>query len=162
MMELRIALPKDHAAIHTLVLETFDAPEEAALVTALRNKNEIADEWVAVAQEVVIGHLALSHMDAPAGALALAPVSVRPTAQKQGVASALIKAALAKAKSDGWTCAVVLGDPDYYSRFGFDVGRAANFETPYPNAYTGIIVFDAPKFAILPKKLIYPATFDGV
>lgn len=161
-MELRIANQKDHAAIDTLVLAAFEAPEEAGLVKALRGKGEIIYEWVALSGDKITGHLVLSRMEAPPNTLALAPVSVTPEAQNQGIGSALINAALAQAKADGWVCAVVLGDPAYYGRFGFDVAVAQDFKTPYPVEYTGIAVFKPDQFAKLPRALNYPATFDGI
>jgi putative acetyltransferase len=29
----------------------------------------------------------------------------------------------------------LLGEPDYYARFGFDVAATGKFETPFPKAY---------------------------
>jgi len=79
----------------------------------------------------IVGHVLLSRMDAPFRALALAPVSVIPTRQRSGVGSALIKEAANRARGEGWAAIFVLGDPNYYKRFGFDRQAAAGFTSPY-------------------------------
>lgn len=51
--------------------------------------------------------------------LLLGPVAVHPTAQGEGLGGALIRDALAQARSDGWERVILVGDAPYYSRFGF-------------------------------------------
>ncbi len=65
----------------------------------------------------------------------LAPVSVTPERQKQGTGSKLIRESLEHARSDGWKAVFLVGEPEYYDRFGFRVSAAAKFETEYPKAY---------------------------
>jgi len=36
-----------------------------------------------------------------------------------------------RARSEGWPAIFVLGDPNYYERFGFDRKAAAGFMSPY-------------------------------
>lgn len=50
----------------------------------------------------------------------LAPVGVRPENQNEGVGSLLIQHGLAKCRDAGVDAVVVLGDPAYYSQFGFE------------------------------------------
>ena len=49
----------------------------------------------------------------------LGPVAVAPRDQGHGVGSALIRAGLAELAERGAAGCVVLGEPDYYGRFGF-------------------------------------------
>jgi putative acetyltransferase len=49
----------------------------------------------------------------------MAPVSVSPACQRQGIGGRLIQRALAEMKNLGAEGVVVLGDPGYYTRFGF-------------------------------------------
>ncbi len=49
----------------------------------------------------------------------LGPVSVVPAYQQQGVGKALIQQSLQQLKQLGAAGCVVLGDPAYYSKFGF-------------------------------------------
>ncbi len=73
----------------------------------------------------------LSKMEAPFPALALAPVSVIPARQREGIGTALIERAVNRARSEGWAAIFVMGDPKYYERFGFNSEAAAGFVTPY-------------------------------
>jgi len=65
----------------------------------------------------------------------LAPLAVRPEFQAKGVGSVLVRHGLKRLKSDGYDLVVVLGDPDYYSRFGFTPLLASQLKTPYDGPY---------------------------
>ena len=64
-------------------------------------------------------------------ALALAPMSVRPDRQRQGIGSALVRAALERARQQGWQAVIVLGHPGYYPRFGFSAALARPLASPF-------------------------------
>ena len=51
--------------------------------------------------------------------LLLGPLGVHPTRQGEGLGEILISTALKKAKKLGWLRIVLVGDIDYYGRFGF-------------------------------------------
>ena len=67
-----------------------------------------------------VDHIAASPVtfDSTEGWFGLGPVSVSPDQQGNGIGSALIKAALNQLKQAGAAGTVVLGEPDYYCRFG--------------------------------------------
>lgn len=67
-----------------------------------------------------VGHIAASPVTfgSTEGWFGLGPVSVLPDQQGNGISSALIKAALNQLKQAGAAGAVVLGEPEYYCRFG--------------------------------------------
>ena len=125
----------DIDAIHRVVADAFGQSDEAGLVDALRNASDSAISVVAEDDGEIIGHVLLSRLEAPFRALALAPVSVTPDRQRSGVGSALVRAALQRAREDGWDAAFVLGDPAYYGRFGFSVETARGFGSPYAGAH---------------------------
>ncbi|GGE33574.1 N-acetyltransferase [Primorskyibacter flagellatus] len=52
-------------------------------------------------------------------ALLLGPVAVHPTHQGEGLGALLIAESLNKAQGSGWDRVMLVGDPPYYSRFGF-------------------------------------------
>lgn len=52
--------------------------------------------------------------------LLLSPVSVAFDYKNQGVGSALIRESLRLAKEMSYMAVFLIGDPDYYSRFGFN------------------------------------------
>jgi putative acetyltransferase len=49
----------------------------------------------------------------------MAPVSVCPTLQRQGIGSALIRAGIDRLRGEGAHGVAVVGNPAYYERFGF-------------------------------------------
>jgi len=124
---IRPALPDDASAISAVLTAAFPTDAESRLVTALRIAGDAVIELVAEAPDgTILGHILLTPMTVGAQhALALAPLSVVPSAQRQGLGTALVRAALdlARARPEAWC--LVLGDPAYYSRFGFTAEAAA-------------------------------------
>jgi len=55
-----------------------------------------------------------------APALLLGPVAVHPTRQGEGLGALLIQSSLEKAGKLGWARVMLVGDPPYYARFGFE------------------------------------------
>ncbi len=94
---------------------------EQDIVARLRDENVLTVSLVAEKDNQVVGHIATSPVtfDSTEGWFDLGPVSVLPDQQGIGIGSALIKSALNQLKKVGAAGAVVLGDPEFYSRFGF-------------------------------------------
>ncbi|MBF9234899.1 GNAT family N-acetyltransferase [Microvirga alba] len=120
-----------HIAVRLLHVEAFPSPAEADLVDQLRRDGDASISLVAIAEGRVVGHVMFSRMKAAFRALGLAPVAVAVDKRMQGVAAALIEEGIKRAKADGCEGIFVLGDPDYYRRFGFSAGAAAAFESPF-------------------------------
>ena len=68
-----------------------------------------------------------------APALALAPLSVRPDRQDQGVGSALMHAVLGAADALGEPLVALLGSASYYPRFGFRLAGEYQVVPPQPD-----------------------------
>ena len=134
-MILRDETPADFAAIAALLEAAFPGPGEAGLVEALRAAGDLRLSLVAETDGAVLGYAGFSVMRAPFPALALAPVAVRPDRQGRGIGAALIIEGLRRAAAAGWRGVFVLGDPAYYQRFGFEIGQAAGFASPYAGAH---------------------------
>ncbi|GAB4173453.1 MAG: N-acetyltransferase [Thalassobaculales bacterium] len=129
---IRDELPGDHEPVRRLLLDCFPGPQEAGLVAQLRDDGDAVVGLVATAGAAgVVGHVMLSVMQAPFRALALAPVAVAAPWRRQGIATRLIDAAIGRAGREGWQAIFVLGNPDFYGRFGFTVEMAAGFASPY-------------------------------
>jgi putative acetyltransferase len=121
----------DIPAIRELVTAAFGRAVEADLVDRLRADGDAVISLVATEGGGLVGHLLLSRMMAPVRALGLAPVSVLPARQGVAIGSKLIGAGVARAAQAGWEAVFVLGDPAFYSRFGFDAELARGFQSQY-------------------------------
>src|SRR5688572_7730935 len=142
-MLIRRETPADIAAIHAVTKAAFTkpnqpAPVEADLVDWLR-----ADEgWipalsmVAVIDGEIAGHVVCTRawiaplQASESTALGLGPLSVHPVHQRRGVGLALMHAVLGAADALGESLVALLGNPDYYSRFGFGPAAALGIEAP--------------------------------
>jgi putative acetyltransferase len=118
---IRPEQPDDRTAIHAVHAASFPTSLEARLVDALRDAGRLRISLVATVDGEIVGHLAFSPV-ALTGAddgLGLAPLAVLPGSQKRGIAAELIRAGLGACQQAGAGFVVVLGEPGYYSRFGF-------------------------------------------
>jgi putative acetyltransferase len=130
-MIVRSEAPDDVAAIRIVEEIAFGRSVEAQLVDDLRAAGDSVFSLVAVDDETVVGHALFSRMKAPFPALALGPVAVLPEYRRTGFGSRLIRQGIARSEAAGWLGIFVLGDPAFYRRFGFDVGKASGFISPY-------------------------------
>jgi putative acetyltransferase len=130
-MIVRFEAPRDVAAILIVQEVAFGRPAEAQLVDDLRAAGDAIFSLVAVDDGTVVGHVLFSRMKAPFPALAFAPVAVLPEYRRTGFASRLIREGIARSEAAGWSGIFVLGDTAFYRRFGFDVGKASGFISPY-------------------------------
>jgi putative acetyltransferase len=128
----------DAAAIRAVHLAAFATSAEADLVDALRADAAFLPHLSLVAlaaptsRAPVIGHVLFTRLQVGgAAALALAPLAVTPTSHGRGVGTALTRAGLSRAADSGELLVVVVGDPGYYSRFGFRPAAELGVRTPY-------------------------------
>jgi putative acetyltransferase len=135
MLHVRDESPGDWQNVYQVVSSAFGQSTEAELVRELREAGDSVVSLVADEDGQIVGHVLLSRMDAPFPALALAPLSVIPTRQRNGIGSALVTRALSSVRGKGWAAIFVLGDPKYYERFGFDTEAAAGFTSPYAGSH---------------------------
>lgn len=140
-MGVRYARADDHAAIDEVVSLAFGRADEVALVRRLRAGEDRLFELVAEEDGQIVGHIFFSRLwaDSPQLFAALAPLAVRPHLQRSGVGSRLVKASLECAKEFGCHGLLVLGDPDYYGRFGFSAQAASLVRAPF----SGLAAFQA-------------------
>lgn len=131
-MHIRNELPSDAEAIDAVTVAAFRQAVHAShteqfIVRALRNAGQLAVSIVAEDHGSIVGHVAVSPVTGsgiPSGWYGLGPVSVLPARQRQGVGSLLVERALARLRGLGGAGCVVLGDPAYYGRFGFEVASS--------------------------------------
>ena len=159
---------EDAAAIRRVHVSAFPTAAEADLVERLRSGGKAVIELVAVDGDSLVGHILFSPvaLEPLAGAvgLGLAPVAVMPDHEKHGVGRRLIQNGLAACHQWGAGFVVVIGDPAYYNRFGFEPAakHGLRSEIQAGDAFMvfklesgalpppGTIVKYAPEFAALP------------
>ena len=130
MIEIRNERPEKSPAIQQVHTKAFGGSAEAKLVRLITERKKALISLVAVSDESVVGHILFSRVtidNAPAAfnGVGLAPLAVLPKLQRRGIGSKLIREGLERCKQAGYDAVVVLGDPAYYSRFGFV--RATDF-----------------------------------
>ena len=104
----------------------FSKHDEQDLVVRLRESNAFVPE-LSLVTEVhgkIVGHVLFTKALIRDGltehvTLVLAPLSVLPSFQGQGIGSRLIEEGHKAARKLGFTSSLLVGHPSYYSRFGY-------------------------------------------
>jgi putative acetyltransferase len=127
-VEVRATTLDDRDAVLDVVRGAF-APsargddEEAQIVAQTWELDAVPDGLDLVADDggAIVGHvMAARGRLAGKDALGIAPLCVSPAHQRQGIGSALMNEIIDRAELAGWPFLVLLGDPAYYGRFGFE------------------------------------------
>jgi len=127
----------DRLGIRHVNEAAFGTSDEADLVDLLRADGFVLFSAVAQVDDQIAGHILFSRMtvETPTGAVpaaALAPLSVMPACQRQGLGSRLIAYGLKRVRDLGERIVIVVGHPAYYPRFGFSSERARPLDHPFP------------------------------
>lgn len=148
-MNIRIANKQDFKDIYNLVEEAFKTAQvsdgnEQNFVLKLRQRTTYipALEFVAEEHGKIIGHIMLTKqpVNLTKGALnavLVAPLCVDFNYRNQGIGSKLMNYGLKKAKESGYDTAFLIGNPEYYKKFGFNSVSKYNLKnmTTIPNEY---------------------------
>ena len=160
----------DYNTVYQIIKSAFENAEhsdgnEQELVAALRNSNAFVPKLslVAIYDDSIVGHILFTKVTVNRKVvLALAPLSVLPAYQRQGIGQALIAEGHKIAQELGYEYSIVLGHPQYYPKAGYCpaslFGIKAPFEVPNDNfmaiklkptaePLNGIVEFD-PAFGI--------------
>lgn len=95
---------------------------ENFVIHALRKTNALTVSLVAEVDGKVAGHIAFSPAtisDGSTGWYGVGPLSVLPELQRKGIGKALVYEGLDRLKAIGANGGLLVGEPDYYKRFGF-------------------------------------------
>ncbi len=138
----------DEATIHALTEAAFREMEfsegdEHHLVDGLRRDGDLALSLVAEDAERIVGHIAFSRVTISDGSpdwYGLGPVSVWPELHRRGIGSALIRRGIADLMVRGSHGVVLLGDPGYYSRFGFVHEPQLRYPGPPPEYFQCLLL----------------------
>lgn len=138
----------DIQAIFDLTQKAFNDAEHSShteqfIVNALRESKQLTVSLVAETQGKVIGHIAFSPVSISDGTTnwyGLGPISVLPEYQGKGIGSKLMKEGLNRIKTLNAKGCVLLGDPNYYGKFGFKTDTRLILEG-VPAEYFQILAF---------------------
>jgi putative acetyltransferase len=138
-------------------------PGEATLVSWLRDDAGWIPELSLVATEddQVVGHVLATraHVD-DRPALGLGPLSVLPQRQRSGVGTALMHAVLGAADALGEPLVALLGNPAYYSRFGFVPAQPLGIAAPVPEWGDHFQIRTLSRYASQTGRFRYAQPFD--
>ena len=127
----------DFDGITEVTAKAFGRPNEAELISELRQIPGFVTQLslVALLDNKIIGHILFYPVkiagDKLFETLSLAPISVLPEYQRKGIGSALITAGINLASQMGFKSIIVVGYPDYYTKFGFQPARSFGIKIPF-------------------------------
>ena len=125
----------DHDAIRALTARAF-APKpysngtEPSVIEALRESGELTLSLVALEGDTCLGQITFSPVTIDGvhdGWFGLGPIAVEPARQGEGIGAALIGEGLEYLKKTGAKACVLIGDPTYYNRFGFEANTGLSY-----------------------------------
>ena len=127
MAKIRSEQPADIDAIRELVRLAFTGHPhsrgtEPLIIDALRDDGALELSLVAELEGTVVAHIAFSPAaigESPSGWFVVGPVAVHPDYQGKGIGRRLIEASLDLMRSREARGCVLVGDPEFYDRFGF-------------------------------------------
>lgn len=140
--QIREALDSDKRAVSDVVIAGFGDVQGQEIVDLIADllKDSSAQpslSLVAISDGQVIGHILFTssrvkYSQRVVFSAILAPLSVHPEYQSQGIGGQLIKEGLIRLKTLGTELVFVLGHPGYYSKYGFTPAGIKGFDAPYP------------------------------
>ncbi|MBI3839236.1 MAG: N-acetyltransferase [Planctomycetia bacterium] len=128
--------PENVLAIRAVNRAAFGRDDEGKLVDVLRAEGFARLSLVADEEGQVVGHILFSDLGivgqgSTVAALALAPMAVVPSRQRQGIGSALVREGLRRLVDQGQRIVLVVGHRAYYTRFGFSAQLAKKLTSKY-------------------------------
>jgi len=132
-IEIRESTPDDWKSIEVLYPDAFPDEDLLPVVRDLFQEVPSILSLAAVTGSSLVGHVIFTQCRVEGSrdnAALLAPLAVASAWQKKGIGTALIQAGFERLGNSGVTRIYVLGDPNYYGRFGFRT--ETHVTPPYP------------------------------
>jgi putative acetyltransferase len=167
MEKIRPERQEDTTAVRRVLEAAFPTTAEADLVERLRRGAKSVIALAAEDDGKVVGHIVFSPLalEPLAGAigLGLGPVAVLPDREKHGVGRRLVQNGLAASHAWGAGFVTVLGDPEYYGRFGFEPASEHGLLNEF-GAGPHFMVFPLKKNGLPPRGTLikYAPEFSGM
>jgi len=164
-INIRTEQAADTGAIHRLTQLAFEPKAfsdgtEADVIDRLRANGDLTLSLVALVNAEIVGHVAFSPItigEFTDNWYGLGPVSVHPDHQYNGIGSALISEGLKILQNQNAEGCALIGDPKYYSRFGF----VSNGEVSYSDVPSHIVQWLSFGEQTPAGALIFNTAFDG-
>ncbi len=158
--------PKDVSSIRLLLREAFETSVEADLIERLRHDGDLVLAMVATdVTNKIFGYVAfprlrVEHAGQEFPVIGLAPLVVAKPYRRQGIGADLVSGGLSNLAIRGESLVFVLGNPAYYTRFGFALETARPFTCAYvgPHFMAMQLADTAPRAGVVR----YPAAFDAL
>lgn len=168
MITIRRETPQDYDAVYEVTKNAFATAEhsdgdEQNLVVRLRKSTAFIPELSLVAEQngKIIGHIMFTKLKAGnTTQLSLAPLSVAPDFQKQGIGGMLISEGHKIARQLGYEYSILVGHPSYYPRFGYVNAADFGFSCPLELPENVFMAYDLQgKGTIINAAIEYPKEF---
>ncbi|MBG6205782.1 putative acetyltransferase [Labrenzia sp. EL_126] len=132
---IRETVTADIAGLQFLYRTAFPDEDLFPLVDELLGGSAPLISFAAVVEEQLVGHVIFTLCSVAPGnetVALLGSLCVSPGLQKRGIGSKLVTAGFDRLRESYVTQVFVLGDPSYYSRFGFKPGSGVDTPCPIP------------------------------
>ncbi|MDR0217619.1 MAG: N-acetyltransferase [Enterobacteriaceae bacterium] len=165
-MLIRVEIPVDAMGIDRLLRESFATSAEAELVQKLREDGLLTLGIVATDDEGhVIGYIGFTPVDVNGhdhNWVGLAPLVVAQPYRCQGIGEKLVYEGLDSLNEFGYGAVVVLGEPEYYRRFGFRLATEYQLRCQWPEREKCFQVYTLADVALENCRglVTYPSHFD--
>lgn len=151
-MLIRTEIGVDAASIDGLLRRSFPTSAEAELVHQLREDGLLTLGVVATDDEgQVMGYAAFSPVTVNGEDrqwVGLAPLVVDEQVRHQGLGQQLVYEGLDTLNEFGYAAVVVLGEPAFYARFGFESAAQHQLHCRWPDSETALQVYPLAENAV--------------
>jgi predicted N-acetyltransferase YhbS len=138
LFTIDVETPEDVVAREALLDSAMGLKRKRKSSEKLRRGRMPAEGLALVARAAdgtLLGTVRLWHVtlgEGGAKALLLGPLAVDPAMKSAGIGSALMRQAIARAAALGHAAILLVGDPEYYARFGFSAEKTSDLAMPGP------------------------------
>jgi putative acetyltransferase len=166
LIEIREERPDDIFAVREVNRCAFEQEQESNIVDALRANGGALLSLVATMSDRVVGHIMYSPVTVGdrVNGVALGPMAVLPEHQRQGIGTKLIEAGNRKIKDAGYPFIIVVGNAEYYPRFGFRPASKYGIKCEWdvPDDVFMVLMLDQAKMQVVSGLAKYRAEFSKV
>ena len=157
---IREAQESDLEEIFNLIHSSFANKAESDLVRQLIFDKDLFFNLIFESSDIIVGNVVVSKvtMEPDIGLFCggVAPLSVLPEHQSSGIGSKLMKAAIKNSEQMEIDALFLLGDPNYYKRFGFNV---SNLQSDYSSEHFQELELTKDCLVNVKSKVIYVNAF---